>query len=104
MSEPMERHSRLSITRSGLDGVSHTEVHVTEVFAPARADCQLADETEDPGAGQESSADCFDPFTCCSPCEQAMIAALRAYLRPDQAPECLVSRLKTVLDDCCGCR
>ena len=31
-----------------------------------------------------------------------MIAALRAYLRPDEAPECLKTRIKECLDHCCG--
>ena len=38
---------------------------------------------------------------CCDAHERAMIAALRAYLRPDVAPECLMARLKEALDRCC---
>ena len=45
---------------------------------------------------------CFDPTSCCSAREQAMIAALRAYLRPEVAPECLMAKLKATLDHCCG--
>ena len=48
-----------------------------------------------------AAADCFDPAICCDAHEQAMIAALRAYLRPDSAPECLMARLKETLDRCC---
>ena len=49
-----------------------------------------------------TEGDCFDPRTCCDEREQALIAALRAYLRPDVAPECLMARLKATLDHCCG--
>ena len=49
-----------------------------------------------------TEGDCFDPRTCCDEREQALIAALRAYLRPDVAPECLIARLKATLDHCCG--
>ena len=33
--------------------------------------------------------------------ERALIEALRAYLRPEQAPECLLTRLRATLDHCC---
>ena len=48
-----------------------------------------------------AAADRFDPAICCDVHEQAMIATLRAYLRPDCAPECLLARLKETLDRCC---
>lgn len=134
MSETVERHSRISITQSGLDGVTRTEVRVSEmVSAPAAyAGTEPYGGTEspqddDPGAcrgtrfaeghafphnprgakvscdNRSDDRDCFDPISCCSARERAMIAALKAYLRPDQAPDCLITRLKAVLDDCCGC-
>ena len=78
----VKRQSRISITRQTHDGVVHTDVHITEVG--------------DPMAG-----DCFDPETCCDERERALIAALRAYLRPEQAPECLLNRLRATLDHCC---
>lgn len=60
------------------------------------------------GAGGEAGgvqvhleAEYFDPSSCCDAHERAMIAALRAYLRPDVAPECLMARLKEALDRCC---
>ncbi len=31
-----------------------------------------------------------------------MIAAMKAYLRPEEAPECLYEKLKLTLDRCCG--
>ena len=36
--------------------------------------------------------ECFDPRTCCDERERLMIEAMRAYLRPQQAPECLYER------------
>ncbi|MCH9274765.1 hypothetical protein JS533_000450 [Bifidobacterium amazonense] len=44
---------------------------------------------------------CFDPNTCCDERERAIIMSLRAYLRPDVAPECLMRRLRETLDHCC---
>lgn len=77
--QPVERTRHISITRTAADGtVSQTEVHIV------------------------TEGDCFDPRTCCDEREQALIAALRAYLRPDVAPECLMARLKATLDHCCG--
>ena len=46
--------------------------------------------------------ECFDPSSCCDARDQVMIAAMKAYLRPQQAPECLYERLKMTLDKCCG--
>ena len=40
----------------------------------------------------------FDPETCCDERERALIAAMRAYLRPEQAPERLLERLRATLD------
>lgn len=71
----VEHH--ISVTRTSSDGlVEQAEVHIV--------------------------GDCFDPSTCCDAREQAMIAALRAYLRPETAPECLMARLRATLDQCCG--
>ena len=79
----IERH--ISITRTGADGVvSHTEVHITAS-----------------GGDYFDSGDYFDPRACCDAHERAMIAALRSYLRPQEAPDCLMTRLKATLDRCC---
>ncbi|WP_440201417.1 hypothetical protein [Bifidobacterium pullorum] len=56
----------------------------------------------DPDSPAARFDDHFDPASCCSAREQAMIAALRAYLRPQSAPDCLVARLKATLDRCCA--
>lgn len=48
------------------------------------------------------NADCFDPDTCCDQYEQMMIHAMRAVLRPQEAPECLYEKLRSTLDRCCG--
>ncbi|NMM92981.1 hypothetical protein [Bifidobacterium oedipodis] len=108
---PIERH--ISITRTCPDGtVSQTEVHVTSTTS-TEADGTLVSTTSvtkrvssTPGNGSSASVSsdvegCFDPSTCCDAREQAIIAALRAYLRPDQAPECLMAKLKATLDHCC---
>lgn len=84
MSEPMERHISITSTRTTTAGgnsvvtqVTHTSVHVV------------------------ASGDCFDPETCCDERERALIAALRAYLRPKHAPQSLIDRLEATLDHCC---
>ena len=110
-SHPIERH--ISITRTCADGtVSQTEVHVTSTTS-TEADGTLVSTTSvtkrvssTPGGGVEEalladSDGCFDPSTCCDARERAIIAALRAYLRPDQAPDCLMAKLKATLDHCC---
>lgn len=83
MSEPIERHISITSARTTATGdgvvtqVTHASVHVVA-----------------PG-------DCFDPETCCDEREQALIAALRAYLRPQHAPQSLIDRLEATLDNCC---
>ncbi|MBW3089781.1 hypothetical protein [Bifidobacterium miconisargentati] len=92
MNNQIERTRHISITRTGADGsVSQTEVHITEISGMS----DVAD-------AAVSGDGCFDPSSCCSAREQAMIASLRAYLRPDVAPECLMAKLKATLDHCCG--
>ena len=51
--------------------------------------------------GVVASGDCFDPETCCDERERALIAAMRAYLRPKHAPQSLIDRLEATLDHCC---
>ena len=53
-------------------------------------------------AADAQDQECFDPRTCCDERERLMIEAMRAYLRPQQAPECLYERLRVTLDECCG--
>lgn len=94
----VEHVRHISITRTSADGVvshiSHTEVRISDADDVNAYDADACDGVAD--------GDCFDPSTCCSEREQAMIAALRAYLRPDEAPECLKTRIKECLDHCCG--
>ena len=70
MSEPMERHISITSTTTNTNGVvtqvTHASVHVV------------------------ASGDCFDPETCCDERERALIAAMRAYLRPKHAPQSLI--------------
>ena len=96
--QPTEHTRHISITRTSSDGmVSQTEVHITAVH-------HRDDETGTASADVHivAEGDCFDPSTCCDAREQALIAAMRAYLRPDVAPECHMARLKATLDHCCG--
>ena len=93
------RLRHISVTRTTSDGmVSHTEVRISEVSVVGDADdAGMGDAVA--GAGER-----FDPSTCCSRREQAMIAALREYLRPQEAPECLRERIRVCLDRCCDGR
>ena len=82
MSDPIERHSHISITRQTPVGIVHADMHITSVEVSGM-----------PGdMGDDLVGDCFDPDSCCDEHEKAMIAALRAYLRPEVAPECLLVR------------
>ncbi|PJM79645.1 hypothetical protein [Bifidobacterium scaligerum] len=106
----------ISITSASADGtVTRTEVHITSQQRRIDVDggCGTGGGRYGSACGEEmssftnasdetSAGDCFDPSTCCDAREQALIAALRAYLRPDEAPECLMARLKATLDHCCG--
>lgn len=95
----VERVHHISITSTSADGtvrtVSRTEVRISGGES-------VPNDAASAGYDPAVDGDCFDPATCCSEREQAMIAALRAYLRPDEAPECLKARIKTCLDHCCG--
>lgn len=79
MSESIERH--ITTVATSEDGtvtqVTHTSVRVS------------------------TSGDCFDPERCCDERERALIAAMRAYLRPQHAPQSLIDRLEATLDHCC---
>lgn len=100
--QPVERTRHISITRTGADGmVSQTEVHITAVHHRS-VDTGSAAASVQTDVHIVTEGDCFDPRTCCDEREQALIAALRAYLRPDVAPECLIAWLKATLDHCCG--
>ena len=96
MSGQIERHGHVSLTRVDADGVvTRTDMHVVAsvpVSEDAVGTCAPVDGVRD---------DCFDPETCCDAMERSLIAAMRAYLRPDAAPECLLSRLRETLDRCC---
>lgn len=98
MSEHMERHIR--VTRHDADGtVIHADVRVTAVHPDPAVRAGVQPDALS-GAGE---GDCFDPDTCCDERERALIMAMRAYLRPDVAPECLIRRLRETLDHCCHC-
>ncbi|WP_300768177.1 hypothetical protein [uncultured Bifidobacterium sp.] len=61
-----------------------------------------------PGSTSDDSHDsgqrvdvCFDPECSCDGRERAVIEMLRAYLRPQVAPDCLLRRLHETIDHCC---
>lgn len=100
--QPVERTRHISITRTGADGM------VSQTESAYHGGCIIVQWYRSGSASVQADVhivtegDCFDPRTCCDEREQALIAALRAYLRPDVAPECLIARLKATLDHCCG--
>ncbi|MBW3091957.1 hypothetical protein KIH79_03105 [Bifidobacterium sp. 82T10] len=101
MSERIERHSHIAVTRQTVDGtIVRTDVHVAETGISPDALAGAGDPGE-PTASPASGDACFDPNTCCDERERAIIMSLRAYLRPDVAPECLMRRLRETLDHCC---
>lgn len=63
---------------------------------------QLGNDEMNDANKEASGGDCFDPDTCCDHYEQMMIRAMRAVLRPEEAPECLYEKLRMTLDACCG--
>ncbi|KAB8289120.1 hypothetical protein DSM100688_0198 [Bifidobacterium ramosum] len=112
MNGQIERH--ISVTRQTADGtVIRADVHVSAVHpdpatrpgvqpdALAGVGAGCADDAVVGVDGAAGSGDCFDPDTCCDARERALIMAMRAYLRPDVAPECLMRRLRETLDHCC---
>ncbi|MCH4160557.1 hypothetical protein [Bifidobacterium sp.] len=74
MSNHVERYSHISVTQTG-NAQSRVEVAHIEI------------------------AESFDPDTCCDEREKALINMIRNYLRPEQAPECLVQRLRNMMSD-----
>lgn len=118
MSELMN-HSHIRIMRSASLGVTHTEVEITtndagDLATAAVSETRLLSLNEHPhGHGSRQThngnehdghghddAECFDP-ACCDAGEKALIRSLRAYLRPQIAPDCLITRLNQVLDRYC---
>jgi hypothetical protein len=118
MSESMG-HRHIRITRSTGLGVTRTEVEITEVTAgiggaiadegaaaipgmPALASNLHAQAYDYDHAHQHlhDGEECFDP-SCCDAREKALIRSLRAYLRPQNAPDCLIARLSQALDRYC---
>lgn len=75
--------------------VALNAVEGIEAMGIADSDGGFADNADN------SDGVCFDPETCCGARERAMIAMLRAYLRPEVAPECLLAKLHATLDRCC---
>ena len=56
MSDPIERHSHISITRQTPVGIVHADMHITSVEISGM-----------PGdMGDDLVGDCFDPDSCCT--------------------------------------
>ncbi|KAB8301827.1 hypothetical protein DSM100238_0146 [Bifidobacterium apri] len=101
-----EHHSHISITRHTREGVTRTDVHIARLGSFSGEDAGAANAgaagVETAGVGTAGDAhECFDPESCCDAQERALIAMMRAYLRPQAAPECLIERLHRTLDACC---
>lgn len=125
MSERIERHGRISVTRHSSEEANQTQVHVAQVaitetrvengsFSQSVTQTTVSQRvtTDGPGTAVVSAThetriavgnetDVFDPECSCDARERALIASLRAYLRPASAPQCLISRLTATLDRCC---
>ena len=86
MSGSYTRHQDIHIIRNAADGVIRTQVHIKD-FAVA-------------GMGTDVQ-DCFRPELVCDTGEIALIEELRAYLRPNEAPPWLLTRLEAILDSYC---
>ncbi len=84
MRGPVEQH--VSITTTTSDGTVTRVVRTSVRIGEPRV---------------EGNPECFDPETCCDERERALIAAMRAYLRPSHAPQSLIDRLESTLDHCC---
>lgn len=87
-----EHHSHISITRHTREGVTRTDVHITSMEAS---------DGQHHHSMPHDDHECFNPDSCCDAQERALIAMMRAYLRPQTAPECLFERLHRTLDACC---
>ena len=92
-----EHHSHISITRHTREGVTRTDVHIAQIGSFSGED----GDPEGVEAVRDGGHECFDPESCCDAQERALIAMMRAYLRPQAAPECLIERLHRTLDACC---
>lgn len=93
MNGHIERHTSVSVT-SDPAGVRHTTITQTVI---GTASASPSDGGND--ASVDNPGECFDINTCCDDREKAMIEMLRAYLRPDGAPDCLIERLRQCLRD-----
>lgn len=95
MTRRIEHHEHHVIS-AGPSGIVHrtTAVTVSSDDGPADADAVDAAGLQHPA----TDGDCFD-IDCCDAREQALIKTLRAYLRPQSAPECLIARLHRCLQD-----
>lgn len=103
-------HSETIVTRDG----ATTHVHEESVVTVSEATCAEIERIDDfddlyqcglahaQRMGQmEAFTERFNAETCCDAQEQAMIAALKDFLRPQQAPSALLGRVMQCLDRIC---
>ena len=76
-----EHHSHISITRHTREGVTRTDVHIAQIGSFSGED----GDPEGVEAVRDGGHECFDPESCCDAQERALIAMMRAYLRPSGA-------------------
>lgn len=99
-------HSETVVTSDGAQGHSVVRVSETSCYDLERIDdfddlyqCGLAHAQR---MGQmEAFTERFNAAACCDASEQAMIAALKDFLRPQQAPSDLLGRVMQRLDMIC---
>ncbi|MBT1165400.1 hypothetical protein [Bifidobacterium simiarum] len=108
MNGHIERHVSIATDRDGTVVAKVTKTVVTvssDVPTNASvADGGAASAAADMAVGVKDAAAasrgaCFDVDALCDAREKAMIEVLRAYLRPQTAPACLIDRLHHCLGD-----
>lgn len=94
---------RPGVQPDALAGAALRSTEATGAATGSSVEVSDSENADDDAAGLAGGAGgtCFDPDTCCDARERALIMAMRAYLRPDVAPECLMRRLRATLDQCC---
>ena len=113
MNGHIERHVSIAADRDGTVVAKVTKTIVTVEHAESAGGVTPTGDGSGNGGSSEASAsrrgraseagsyvsDCFDVDALCDAREKAVIEVLRAYLRPQTAPACLIDRLHHCLGD-----
>ncbi|PLS31653.1 hypothetical protein Uis1B_0474 [Bifidobacterium margollesii] len=113
MNGHIERHVSIAADRDGTVVAKVTKTIVTVGHVePAGGVISTGDGSGNGGSSEASASrkgrsadsgsyasDCFDVDALCDAREKAVIEVLRAYLRPQTAPACLIDRLHHCLGD-----